>query len=718
VTDLGSGMAVPARGERRAGPAGRAPWPDAEGVVDRDGVPIAWEVYGSGSPTVLLLPTWSIVHSRVWKMQIPFLARHLRVVCFDGRGNGRSGRPRGAEAYSADAFVADTLAVMDGSGTDRAALVALSRGALWATELAAEHPERVERVVYIAPAVPLAPDRPERSRHGFEAALETTEGWAKYNARYWEQDYEDFLEFFFAQCFSEAHSTKPIEDAIGWALETSPQVLADTARGMSPPRGAPFESTCARVRCPVLVIHGDDDRVRPHAQGAALAAATRGQLVTLSGSGHLPEVRDPVRVNRLLHHFVAPPRPGSRYTRAPARPRRALFISSPIGLGHVRRDLAIARELRRRRPGLQIDWLAQHPVTAVLDAAGEHVHPASAELASESAHIAAEADGHRLPCFEALRRMDEILVANFMVFHDLVTEESYDVWIGDEAWELDYFLHEHPELKSAAYAWLSDFVGYLPMPEGGAREVALVADLNAEMLEQVARYPRVRDRSIFVGDPEDIVDGEFGPGLPGIRTWTEQHFDFCGYITDVVALARAERAATRSRLGYGGHEPLCVATVGGSGVGSALLRAVIDAVPAAREQVPDLRVLAVAGPRIDPAALGAGAGIEVAAFLPDLPELLAVCDLAIVQGGLATTMELTAARRPFIYVPLDAHFEQNLHVAHRLRRHGAGRRMAFAELTPDGLAAAIREELGRTVQYRPVPAGAAAGAAARIAELL
>ena len=63
--------------------------------------------------------------------------------------------------------------------------------------------------------------------------------------------------------------------------------------------------------------------------------------------------------------------------------------------------------------------------------------------------------------------MDEILLANFMVFHDLVREEDYDLWIGDEAWELDYYLHENPEQKTAAYVWLTDFVGWLPMPDGG-----------------------------------------------------------------------------------------------------------------------------------------------------------------------------------------------------------------------------------------------------------
>ena len=73
----------------------RARYPDDEGYVEREGVRVFYEVYGDGEPTVFLLPTWSIVHSRYWKMQIPYLARHFRVLTFDGRGNGKADRPSG-----------------------------------------------------------------------------------------------------------------------------------------------------------------------------------------------------------------------------------------------------------------------------------------------------------------------------------------------------------------------------------------------------------------------------------------------------------------------------------------------------------------------------------------------------------------------------------------------------------------------------------------------
>ena len=407
------------------------------------------------------------------------------------------------------------------------------------------------------------------------------------------------------------------------------------------------------------------------------------------------------------------------WTRALSRRRRALYISSPIGLGHAQRDVSIAAELRKLHPDLEIDWLAQHPVTAVLAEHGERVHPASEWLASESAHIASESDEHELNAFQAIRRMDEILVNNFMVFYETVEKGEYDLVVGDEAWDVDYYLHENPEIKNTAFAWLTDFVGWLPMADGGDREAFLTADYNAEMIEQVERFPRIRDRAVFVGNPDDIVPDDFGPDLPGIRDWTERHYQFSGYITGFDPSPLIERREElRRELGFHEDERVVIVAVGGSGVGEALLRRVVAAWPEARRLVNGLRMIVVAGPRIDPERLGAPDGVEVRAFVPDLYKHLAACDLAVVQGGLTTTMELVAARRPFLYFPLRNHFEQNRHVRHRLERYGAGRYMAFDESPPEVIARAIAEEIERPVDYRPVESDGAARAAKIIAEVL
>jgi UDP-N-acetylglucosamine:LPS N-acetylglucosamine transferase len=153
-------------------------------------------------------------------------------------------------------------------------------------------------------------------------------------------------------------------------------------------------------------------------------------------------------------------------------------------------------------------------------------------------------------------------------------------------------------------------------------------------------------------------------------------------------------------------------------VGAPLLRRVIDSLPLARARMPGLRMLVVAGPRIDPATLPAAEGLEIRGYVRDLDRHLAACDLAIVQGGLSTAMELTAARRPFLYFPLGHHFEQNLHVRHRLERYRAGRAMSYEDAGPEQIATAIVEELDRPLDYRRVSRDGAAAAAALIAELL
>jgi pimeloyl-ACP methyl ester carboxylesterase len=686
----------------------RARYPDEEGFVERDGVRVFWEAYGAGATTFLIYPTSPISHSRIWKGQIPYLSRHFRTVVFDPRGNGRSDRPATARAYDWWELVRDGRAVLEASGAREAIVGGLCDGAGYALMLAASDPAAVLGVAAIAPYMPmLTPPHPSGAHHSLD---------------HMRQDYRGFLEGFFTDRLPEPHSTKQLEDAVEWALEGGVENVILASWEAPKPWTSEEEARdlCRRVRCPVLVLHGDLDVCQTRMRAEAVAELTGGTFVGLEGSGHLPQARDPVKVNGLLKDFadtVAPPAPKVKtWTRALNRRRRALYVSSPIGLGHARRDVAIAKELRKLHPDLEIDWLAQHPVTAVLEAEGEQIHPASAELANESAHIESESAEHDLHAFQAIRRMDEILVANFMLFLDVVRDEQYDLWIGDEAWEVDYFLHENPELKTAAYVWLTDFVGWLPFEDGGEHETYLTTDYNAEMIEHIARFPRIRDRAVFVGNPDDVVPDAFGNGLPGIRDWTEQHYDFAGYVTGFEPVA--DREKLRHELGYGAGEQVCIVTVGGSGVGGHLLRRVIDAFPEAKALVPELRMVVVAGPRIDPGTLSELPGLEIHAYVHELYRHLAACDLAVVQGGLTTAMELTANRRPFLYFPLRHHFEQTFHVRHRLERYGAGRRMDFENDGPAQIAAAIAEQIGREVDYRPVETDGAARAAALIAPLL
>jgi pimeloyl-ACP methyl ester carboxylesterase/predicted glycosyltransferase len=711
----------------------RARYPDDEGYVERDGVRVFWERYGDGDPTVLLLPTWTLVHSRVWKAQIAYLSRHFRVVTFDPRGNGRSDRPSDPRRYTEAQFAADALAVMDATGTRQAVIVGFSRGAQRALLMAAEHPDRVLGAAFIGPWFPASRlgglrwrlmGHPRVAPLMFRRPL-VARWWGRFNAAYWSTDYAAFVDWFVRRMFNTPHSTKQIEDAIGWAHETTPGCLiasAVAAGAAAPTRRAQLE-LARRVRCPVLVVSAPNDKITSTADATALAAATGGRLLRIPEGSHAPHVRKPVPVNLALREFVEEAASGRRPSvqdpmRRSTRRPRVLYVSSPIGLGHAQRDIAIARELRQLVPGVQIDWLAQSPVTDVLALEGERIHPASRYLASESRHIESESAEHDLHCFQAIRRMDEVLVGNFMVLDDVVSDTRYDLCVADEGWEIDYYLHENPGRKRFAYAWLTDFVGWLPMADGGEAEAALTSDYNAEMVEHIARHPEIRDRALFVGNPDDLVPDALGPNLPTIPDWTADNFDFVGYVTGFDPLELADRSALRSELGYRDDEQVCIVTVGGTGVGGHLLRRVIAAFPAAKDRVPELRMVVVAGPRIDPGSLPRTEGLEIRPYVHNLYRHLAVCDLAVVQGGLTTAMELTANRRPFVYVPLRNHFEQNYHVAHRLARYAAGRRLDYNGATPDVVAEVIATEVGRPVEYREVERDGARRAAGRLAELL
>jgi pimeloyl-ACP methyl ester carboxylesterase len=275
----------------------RARYPDAEGYLQRDGVRVFYEVYGTSGPAILLFPTWEIVHSRAWKAQIPYLARHARVVTFDRRGNGRSDRPVEVDAYDRRTGADDARAVLDHVGLDQAVVVSWC-GSGEELLLAAEAPVRASGLLLIAPDLQLTPEPgEEEGPYQFDEEPGTEEGWAKWNRHYWLRDWPGFLDFFFSQAFTEPHSTKQIEDAVGWGLDTDPETIV---RGMDAEWLNDQDTAlrlCAQIRCPTLVIQGSADAVVGPARG-----------------GHPGRPADHVRG---LRSRAAPARPGRGEPRHP-----------------------------------------------------------------------------------------------------------------------------------------------------------------------------------------------------------------------------------------------------------------------------------------------------------------------------------------------------------------------------------------------------------------
>ena len=306
-------MAVPVPPNYRGSPATA---PDREGYVDRDGVRTFYDVYGDGPTTILFLPTWSILHSLVWRCQIAYFARHYRVIVFDGRGNGRSDRPPDSSAYEPQEFVRDALGVLDATGTERAITVSLSAGTTWNLILAAFHAERVEAAAFVGPTTyAVSEPFPEWSTTPFNERFESYAGFPGQNRYFIRDHYRDFAEFWNRLCFPEPHSTRPIEYGVGMSLETSGDVVLATldAAGMRDKQwaaerlaeaGASLRPLARRLTCPVLVIEGELDPIAPPHWAAALADDAGGKLVTIPAAGHVPGGRKPVIFNLVLREFV------------------------------------------------------------------------------------------------------------------------------------------------------------------------------------------------------------------------------------------------------------------------------------------------------------------------------------------------------------------------------------------------------------------------------
>lgn len=397
---------------------------------------------------------------------------------------------------------------------------------------------------------------------------------------------------------------------------------------------------------------------------------------------------------------------------------RVLFISDSIGLGHAARDLAIARELRHQDPGVEIVWLAGEPARRLIADAGETLLPETEAFAHETGVAEKTSGEFSLNVLRYALRAQGAWKRAVAAFKEVSNRYPYDLLIGDEAYEITMALGNQPELKKKPFVMIYDFVGLDAM--GRSPLDRLIAYRFNWFWGGGLRGkpPTQEDLTLFVGEPDDVADKPFGFLLPNRRAYARRHYEFVGYAFPFDPADYADKENIRTALGYDVERPLIVCSVGGTAVGADLLRLCADSYPHIQERVEDLQMVLVCGPRIDPASIQVPSAVEVRGYVPRLYEHLAACDVAIVQGGGTTTLELTALRRPFIYFPLEHHFEQNLVVAKRLARHGAGQRLLYSKITPERLAEAVVGQLGKEARWPAIPTDGARRAALLINEFL
>lgn len=393
--------------------------------------------------------------------------------------------------------------------------------------------------------------------------------------------------------------------------------------------------------------------------------------------------------------------------------KKVLFISGSIGLGHVGRDLEIAREIRARRPDIDIIWLADEPARSVLKAAGEVVAPESANVSYGTDKVEKGSRDLRANMTMIGVDMMQDAAANAAACRDVVKREEADLVVGDETFDLlEAIQRDRSILKKARLVLITDFLGFEPMSENPLERT------YARYANSVW-YRAMKDRDmvakcLFIGVPEDVPKNGWSAGTPSFEGLEVDHI---GYILPFRPGDLRDRAKVRESLGYGA-EPLIVCTAGGTSVGRPLLELCIQAYPLVRERLPQARMVVVSGPRIEPSELDASEGVMVKGYVPELYRHLAACDIAVTTAGATTSLELIALDRPFIYFPVEAHFEQSVHVSRSNLRRGAVLRMTYSQTNPRTLADAIVENIGRKVAYPPLPLDGARKAAEHIIGVL
>lgn len=397
--------------------------------------------------------------------------------------------------------------------------------------------------------------------------------------------------------------------------------------------------------------------------------------------------------------------------------KRILYASGSIGLGHVTRDLAIAGQLRRQCPEVELSWLASHPATLLLKEAGEKLLPEADIYANDSIPAENAAKGFGMNVLKYASNTRREWAHNVKIFKQIISKEQFDVVIGDETYEIGVGLLMKLVRLEVPFVMIYDFLGLdsvtkNPIEKLGVYTWNLIwAKTDRKLLSDQ------KNLVLFAGEPEDVPDKGFGFLLPNRHDHARKCYKFTGYILPFDPEEFTDKTKSRDKLGYG-PEPLVVCSIGGTSIGKDLLELCGRAYPIIKKKVPDLHMVLICGPRLAVESLKIPEEVEVRGYVRALYEHFAASDLAIVQGGGTTTLELTALRRPFLYFPLADHCEQQIHVAGRLARHQAGVKVVYSQTTAEILAEKVIANLDREVNYPPIPVNGAQKAAQLISQLL
>ena len=396
--------------------------------------------------------------------------------------------------------------------------------------------------------------------------------------------------------------------------------------------------------------------------------------------------------------------------------KRILFISGSLGLGHVGRDVEIARALRKFHPELEISWMAESPASDVLKRNGEKLLPEAELLFSSNSVMEESAKEYKANLVQWAMNVRKGWAKNGEVYAKISDSYDFDLWIGDEPYDIMIAMVNNRGLKKCPFVVVYDFLGLDASTWNPIDHVAAYMT-NRLWLKFLKSELPLADKSFFIGELEDVPDRNFGLMLPNRRKIAEKFVDFVGYIVPEDIEKYRDKLVARQFLGYEA-EPLIVCSIGGTAAGKGLLDLCIKAYPLIKSRIPNVRMILVCGPRLSTEAIKAPQGVDVLGYVPNLYRHMGAADLCIVSGGGTITLELTALEKPFLYFPLEQHFEQEVSVANRCQRHGAGVKMICSMTTPELLAEAVFSNIDKQVDYAKIPIDGSKETAKRINELL
>jgi len=381
--------------------------------------------------------------------------------------------------------------------------------------------------------------------------------------------------------------------------------------------------------------------------------------------------------------------------------KKILFISGSLGLGHIGRDLAIVNKLRKSNSDIHVSWLADYPATLVLEQAGEILLPEAEMLTHGNKELDKHAKNHGANLTRWVMNMRKDWSKNAKIVIDLINKNNYDLVIGDETYDLAIELLKSPNLKQFPFIILFDFLG-LDRVTNNPIDALVTYYTNRVWVKTITHKPPFYEKIIFIGEIEDIQNKKFGIFLPNRQELAKEYFDFVGYILSFNPKEYLDKRKIRKTLGYN-KSPVAICSIGGTSAGKELLDLCLKAFPIIRQQIPDFEMVLVLGPEASIDSAKTTDGVKIVGYLPELYKHLAAADMAIVTGGGTVTLELTALQKPFLYFPLENHFEQEIAVADRCERHNAGIRLKFSKTTPEILAREVLNNISKKVSYVKIP---------------